>query len=92
MKDDLRVPIRRLTHAVAVAFGGNLAKGLVVIEQLGASGELGSYYLYYAARADILRRLERTVGAANAYTRALSLTANAVERRYLRRRLATLTR
>jgi RNA polymerase sigma-70 factor, ECF subfamily len=92
MNDDLRVPIRRLNHGVAVAFGRNLAKGLVVIEQLGASGEFGSYYLYYAARADILRRLERTVEAANAYTRALSLTANAVERRYLQRRLATLTR
>jgi RNA polymerase sigma-70 factor (ECF subfamily) len=85
-------PVVALNHAVAVAFGENLAKGLALIDQLGSSGELGSYYLYYAARADILRRSGRTAEAGDAYTRALSLTANAVERRYLRLRLALLTR
>lgn len=76
-----------LNHAAAVAMGGDLEKGLMLINQLGESGTLDSYYLYHAARADILRRLCRPAEAAEAYKRALSLTANAVERRYLRRRL-----
>ena len=36
----------------------------------------------------VLRRLERFEDARAAYDRALGLTANAAERRYLRRRLA----
>ena len=83
-------PIVALNHAVAVALGEDLEKGLAMIDALGSSGELDSYHLYHAARADILRRLDRPSEAAAAYTRALSLTANAVERRYLRRRLAML--
>jgi RNA polymerase sigma-70 factor (ECF subfamily) len=78
-----------LNHAVAVAMGEDLGKGLALINQLGESGTLDSYYLYHAARADILRRLRRPAEAAEAYRRALSLTANAVERRYLRRRLTS---
>ena len=84
-------PIVALNHAVAIALGEDLEKGLAKIDALGSSGELDSYHLYHAARADILRRLNRPREAAAAYTRALSLTANAVERRYLRRRLAMLT-
>jgi RNA polymerase sigma-70 factor (ECF subfamily) len=61
-----------------------------MIDQLGLSGQLDSYHLYHAARADILRRLDRPHDSAQAYRQALSLTANAVERRYLRRRLAEL--
>src|SRR5215469_5073127 len=76
-----------LNHAVAVAMGEDLEKGLTLINRLGESASLDSYYLYHAARADILRRLRRPAEAAEAYKRALSLTANAVERRYLRRRL-----
>jgi RNA polymerase sigma-70 factor (ECF subfamily) len=60
------------------------------IQRLGASVELDSYYLYHAARADLLRRLNRRDEALAAYDRALGLTANAVERRYLRRRMAEL--
>ena len=76
-----------LNHAVAVAFSEGLETGLRMIDELGSSGDLDSYYLFHAARADILRRLGRSPEAAEAYRRALSLTANAVERRYLRRRL-----
>lgn len=50
-------------------------------------GSAFAHYLYHAVRADILRRLHRPAEAAEAYKRALSLTANAVERRYLRHRL-----
>lgn len=83
-------PVVALNHAVAIALGEDMEKGLALIDQLGSSESLDSYYLYHAARADILRRLKRTAEAADAYTRALSLTANALERRYLRRRLALL--
>jgi len=83
-------PIVALNHAVAVALSEGLETGLGRIDQLGSSGELDSYHLYHAARADILRRLGRSHDAEQAYRHALSLTANAVERRYLRRRLAEL--
>lgn len=83
-------PVVDLNRAVAVAMGDGLEIGLTQIDELGASGELDSYHLYHAARADILRRLGRSQAAGEAYRRALRLTANAVERRYLRRRLAQL--
>ena len=83
-------PIVALNHALAVALGEGLETGLAMIDQLGLSGQLDSYHLYHAARADILRRLDRPHDSAQAYRQALSLTANAVERRYLRRRLAEL--
>jgi len=79
-----------LNRAVAVALSEGLETGLRLIDELGSSGELDSYHLYHAARADILRRLGRAQEAADAYGRALGLTVNAVERRYLCRRLARL--
>jgi RNA polymerase sigma-70 factor, ECF subfamily len=83
-------PIVALNHAVAVALSQGLETGLRLIDELGASGELASYHLYHAARADLLRRLGRSREAGEAYRRALTLTANAVERRFLRRRLAEM--
>jgi RNA polymerase sigma-70 factor (ECF subfamily) len=75
-----------LNAAVAVAMSDGLEKGLADMEALGS--ELDGYYLYHAGRADLLRRLHRAAPALEAYRKALSLTANAVERRYLRRRIA----
>ena len=48
---------------------------------------LEGYHLYHAARADLLRRLERHEEAAAAYRRALELTRNEPERRFLSDRL-----
>jgi RNA polymerase sigma-70 factor, ECF subfamily len=79
-----------LNHAVAVAMSEGPAEGLVLLDALGASGQLDSYHLYHAARADLLRRLSLKAEAISAYQTALSLTANAVERRFLRRRIAEL--
>jgi len=79
-----------LNHAVAVAMSDGCEAGLQLIHQLGSSGELDEYYLYHAARADLLRRLGRCAEALSAYERTLSLTSNAVERRYLRRRISEL--
>jgi RNA polymerase sigma-70 factor, ECF subfamily len=84
-------PVIALNHAVAVAMSRGFETGLELIEQIAARGDLDSYYLYHAARADLLRRLRRNEEALAAYERALSLSANAVERRYLRRRMAELS-
>ena len=77
-----------LNRAVAVAMAGEMERGLALIEQIGSTGDLDRYHLYHAARADLARRLGRNEDAAKAYQDALALTFNAVERRFLRRRLA----
>jgi len=84
-------PVIALNHAVAVAMSRGYETGLELIEQIAAPGDLDSYYPYHAARADLLRRLRRNDEALAAYERALDLSANAVERRYLRRRIAELS-
>ena len=81
-------PVIALNHAVAIAMSAGLAEGLKQIEQVGASGQLDRYYLYHAARADILRRIGRKKESATAYSKSLELATNKVEQQYLRRRLA----
>jgi RNA polymerase sigma-70 factor, ECF subfamily len=80
-------PVVALNHAAAVALGERLDRGLRLIEQLEATGQLESYHLLPAAKADILRRLGRAEEAALAYERALGLATQPAERRYLERRL-----
>jgi RNA polymerase sigma-70 factor (ECF subfamily) len=80
-------PIVLLNHAVAIGMGDGAERGLALIETLGG---LDNYHLYHAARADLLRRLGARAEAAAAYRRARALTANAVERAHLERRLAAL--
>jgi RNA polymerase sigma-70 factor (ECF subfamily) len=83
-------PVVRLNGAVAIGMNEGPRRGLALIDELGASGELDRYHLYHAARADMLRRLGSFEAAAEAYRRALALMANGVERAYLERRLAAL--
>jgi RNA polymerase sigma-70 factor (ECF subfamily) len=80
-------PVVALNHAAAVAMGGRLERGLRLMEALEAGGELESYHLLPAAKADILRRMGRRSEAAVAYERALALVSHDAERRYLERRL-----
>jgi RNA polymerase sigma-70 factor, ECF subfamily len=80
-------PVVALNRAVAIAMSEGLEKGLAWVDELGKSGELASYYLYHAARAELLRRLGRSGEAAAAYGAALELASNEVERGYLKRRL-----
>ncbi len=80
-------PVVALNHAVAVAMSQGLGQGLSMIDELGKAGELEGYYLFHAARADILRRLVRREEARDAYQRAIALVTNQVERNYLTRRL-----
>jgi RNA polymerase sigma-70 factor, ECF subfamily len=83
-------PVVSLNHAAAVAMGEGLEKGLALMDALAATGELDGYYLLHAARADLLRRLDRRQEARDAYSQALELATNRVERDYLRRRLSVL--
>jgi RNA polymerase sigma-70 factor, ECF subfamily len=84
-------PVVALNHAAAVAMSEGFEKGLTLVEEAGASGKLEHYYLFHAARADLLRRLNRMTEAAAAYSRALDLTTNRVEQQYLRRRLCEVS-
>jgi RNA polymerase sigma-70 factor, ECF subfamily len=81
-------PVVELNRAVAIALSGRLEEGLALVDDLG---ELGDYHLLHAARADLLRRLDRRDEAATAYRRALELTTNDAERRFLEGRLAEVT-
>jgi RNA polymerase sigma-70 factor, ECF subfamily len=83
-------PVVALNQAVAVALGYDLKKGLAMIDTLGDRDQLENYHLFHGARADLLRRMDEHEAAIVEYDRALSLTENAVERRYLRRRIAEL--
>jgi RNA polymerase sigma-70 factor (ECF subfamily) len=76
-------PVVELNRAVAVAMADGPQRGLALIDQLEARGELPGYHLVAAARADLLRRLGRRDEAAAAYRRALDLATNEAERRYL---------
>jgi RNA polymerase sigma-70 factor (ECF subfamily) len=84
-------PVVKLNHAVAIAMSQGLEIGLAEIDKAGAKGELDNYYLFHAARADILRRLGRRQEAADAYRRALALTTNRIEQAFLTRRLRQVT-
>jgi len=77
-------PVVLLNRAVALALSGRIEEGLELMEELDA---LDGYHLLHAARADLLRRLERREEAAASYRSALALTANEAERRYLEGRL-----
>ena len=83
-------PVVELNRAAAVAMRDGPAAGLSLIDALLARGELADYHLAHSARADLLRRLGRTVDARAAYQRALAITRQEPERRFLERRLGEL--
>jgi RNA polymerase sigma-70 factor (ECF subfamily) len=80
-------PVVELNRAVAVAMADGPAAGLAVVDGLSARGELASYALLPATRADLLRRLGRLDEAADAYRDALARVGSTAEARYLERRL-----
>jgi RNA polymerase sigma-70 factor, ECF subfamily len=81
-------PVVQLNRAVAVALAGDVDEGLALLDEVDG---LDQYHLLHAARADLYRRLERRGEAAAAYRRALELTTNEAETRYLQRRLAEVS-
>src|SRR5580765_8269132 len=83
-------PVVELNRAVAVAMRDNPEAGLALVDAILARRELENYHLAHAARADLCRRLGRTAEARTSYERALNLTQQEPERRFLGRRLSEL--
>jgi RNA polymerase sigma-70 factor (ECF subfamily) len=83
-------PVVGLNRAVAIAMRDGPAAGLALIDAILGRGDLSDYHLAHAARADLCRRLGRTEEARASYERALSLTQQEPERRFLERRLREL--
>ena len=83
-------PVVELNGAVAVAMRDGPESGLVLIDALLVRGELSGYHLAHSARADLCRRLGKTEEARASYEKALSLTQQEPERRFLMKRLAEL--
>jgi RNA polymerase sigma-70 factor (ECF subfamily) len=81
-------PVIELNRAVAVAMRDGPAAGLACIDAILSRGDLRDYRLAHAARAEFCRRLGKKAEARAAYERALSLTKQEPERRFLERRLA----
>jgi RNA polymerase sigma-70 factor (ECF subfamily) len=83
-------PVVALNRAVALSMRDGPAPALAAVDALLAEGDLAEYRFAHAARADFLRRLERAEESREAYRRALALTQQGSERRFLERRLAEL--
>ena len=83
-------PVVELNRAAAVAMRDGPLAGLTLIDAILARGDLADYHLAHSARADLRRRLGRTTEARASYERALQLTQQEPERRFLERRLSEL--
>jgi len=83
-------PVIELNRAVAVAKRDGALAGLLVIEGILARGELQDYHLVHSARAEFCRQLGRVEQARAAYQRALELTRQEPERRFIRARIMAL--
>ena len=80
-------PVVRLNEAAAIAEAGDPEAGLALMGEL----ELEQYHYLHAVRAELLRRLDRSSEAREAYGRALELVTSDAERRFLERRLAEVS-
>jgi RNA polymerase sigma-70 factor, ECF subfamily len=83
-------PIVELNRAVAVAMRDGADAGLALVDETLARGELDSYHLAHAARADLLARLGRRAESVAAYERARTLATLEPERRFLERKILEL--
>ncbi len=83
-------PVVELNRAVAFAMRDGPLAGLVLIDAILTRGDLEDYHLAHAARADLCRRLRRNSDARVSYQRALSLSQQGPERRFLEKRLREL--
>lgn len=81
-----------LNRAVAVAMRDGASKGLAVVDEILARGDLRDYHLAHAARADLLRRLGRDDEARESYQDALKVAQQETDRRFLLNRLSDLQR
>ena len=84
-------PVVELNRAVAIAMRDGPQVGLTLIDAILQRGELRDYHLAHSARADLLRRMNKRDESIEAYRRALSLTTQEPERRFLARRITALS-
>lgn len=84
-------PVVALNRAAALGMRDGPEAGLLAIEAVLEQGGLGDYHLAHAARADMQRRLGHDEAARASYQRALDLTRQPAERRFLRARLNQLS-
>ena len=80
----------KLNWAVALAMASTPQQGLDALAKLHTEKDLQTYYLFHAARADLLRRACQWEAATHAYQQALFLTQNAVEQAFLQRRITEI--
>ena len=83
-------PVIELNRAVAVAMGQGPLAGLQLVEGILQRGELLDYHLAHSARGELCRQLGRVEEAREAYEKAISLTQQTPEKRFIERRLAEL--
>jgi RNA polymerase sigma-70 factor (ECF subfamily) len=83
-------PVVELNRAAAIAMRDGPAAGLTLIDAILARGELADYQLAHSARADLCRRLGRRSEAIASYRKALDLTRQDPQRRFIERRLCEL--
>jgi len=83
-------PVIDLNRAVAIAMRDGPAAGLKLVDDLLADGNLNNYHLAHAARGDLHRRLGNKAEARKSFQRALDLSRQEPERRFLARRLKEL--
>ena len=83
-------PVVQLNRAVAIAMCEGPESGLKHIDAVLEHGELTNYYLAHSARADMYRRLGRSAEARASYEKALALTQQEPERRFLQERIRQL--
>jgi RNA polymerase sigma-70 factor (ECF subfamily) len=83
-------PVVELNRAVAIAMRDGFGAGLALIDGILERGDLSGYYLAHSAWGELLRRLGRMTEAETAFRRALSLTKQAPEQRFIQRRLSSL--
>ena len=81
-------PVVEVNRAVALSYVAGPEAALVALDALADDPRLAGYHYLPAARADLLRRLDRGAEAAAAYRQALALEPTAPERAFLRARLA----
>jgi RNA polymerase sigma-70 factor (ECF subfamily) len=79
-----------LNRAVAVAMRDGPAAGLALVDAILDRGDLRDYRLAHAARAELCRRVGRVVDARQSFERALALTRQEPERRFLEKRISNL--
>ncbi|MDX8521067.1 RNA polymerase sigma factor [Mesorhizobium dulcispinae] len=85
-------PVVAINRAVAIAGAEGAVEGLAALDGVGADKRLAEYQPYWAARAELLVRLDRTAEAAEAYDRAIGLERDPALRRFLQAERGKLVR